>query len=422
MKTLHSFLLLSCIIFGFIASANASSNHLSVVAVVGETPISTLDLVDRTELIIRSTGLADNAEIRQKVASQALKQLVDERLQMLEARKRNVDISGEELANAIAGVEQQNGQSAGSLRPFMERKGVAWEGFTSQLKAQLLWNKMLATLVRPKVRISEAEFARAAKNQRFVENETEYNITPLVLTIDSPAKEQALTTLARRVVKRVRGGTPLEVVMQQLMRVPPGKEPRFWVTADQLEPSLSAPLQAAKTGEVIGPIRSERGIHIMKVNEVRQKTNVNVTDPSQVVLKEVLLGLKDAATPKEVQLTLEVARQVAKNPGSCLQNSVAGVNQLGDSDIKVSFLQSTVSELPAYAAQQATNLNVGEVGEPFATPQGIRFYILCEKVELPAQIVADDTLRERLFREKMELESSKFMRALRRENFIEVRG
>ena len=62
------------------------------------------------------------------------------------------------------------------------------------------------------------------------------------------------------------------------------------------------------------------------------------------------------------------------------------------------------------------------MGEPFATPQGIRFYILCEKVEKPAQIIADDTLRERLFREKMELESSKFMRALRRENFIEVRG
>ena len=40
---------------------------------------------------------------------------------------------------------------------------------------------------------------------------------------------------------------------------------------------------------------------------------------------------------------------------------------------------------------------------------------------MPAQVLADEGLRERLFREKLDLEASKFMRALRRENFIEIR-
>ena len=414
-------LLLLCSWF-LVAPAQAAFDQLGVVAVVGETPISNLDLLDRTTLIIRSTGLSESPEVRKKVRAQALKQLVDERLQALEARKRNVSISGEEMVQAIAGLEQQNGQMPGSLKPFMARKGVAWEGFTSQLRAQLLWNKMLAQLVRPKVRISETEFKRAAQNQRLVESGQEYNITPLVLTVDSPEKEAPLLSLAQRIVSDVRKGAPLETIMQQLMQVPPGKEPRFWVTADQLEPVLSLPLQTAKTGNVIGPIRSSRGIHIMRVNEIREKTNVNIIDPSQVILKEILLGLEDNSSPKEVQLTLNIARQVAQNPGSCLEEGIAGIERFAGTDIDVSFIRSTMSDLPPYASQQAQNLDVGEVGEPFATPQGIRFYILCEKVEKPVEVIADDGLRDRLFREKLDLQSSKFMRELRRDYFIEVRS
>ena len=280
---------------------------------------------------------------------------------------------------------------------------------------------MLLRVIRPKVRISETEFNHAAKNRRLVESGQEYNITPLVLTVDSPDKEASLFALAQKIVEDVKGGARLEAVMQQLMKIPAGKEPRFWVGLNQLEPAISTPVQTATAGEVIGPIRSERGIHIIRVNEIRSKSNVTVINPSQVILKEILLGLRGDASPREVQLTLNIARQVAQNPGSCLEPNIAGIDQFAGTDIDISFLQSTVSDLPAYAKQQAQNLDVGEVGEPFATPQGIRFYILCEKVDMPVQVTADDGLRDRLFREKLDLESSKFMRALRRGNFIEIR-
>ena len=415
-------LILASILAISATSAYGSINHLKVVAVVGEQPISNLDLVDRTNLIIRSSGLSESPEVRKKVSAQSLKQLVDERLQALEAKKRGIIVSGEEMAQAIAELEQQNGQASGSLKQFMANKGVSWEAFTSQLQAQLLWNKVMLTVIRPKVRISETEFQRAATNKRLVESGQEYNITPLVLTIDSPEKEAPLFALAQKIVEDVKGGARLESVMQQLMQMPAGAEPRFWVTLEQLEPAISAPVQTATTGEVIGPIRSERGIHIVRVNEIRSKSNVTVIDPSQVILKEVLLGLRTDASPKEVQLTLNIANQAAKNPGTCLEPSIAGIEEFTDTDIDISFLQSTMSDLPAYAKQQAQNLDVGEVGEPFATPQGIRFYILCEKVDMPVQVMADDGLRDRLFREKLDLEASKFMRALRRENFIEIRS
>ena len=78
MKMPLSLLLLPVLVFAFMGimtPANANLNHLGVVAVVGDSPISTLDLADRTQLIIRSSGLSDSAEVRKKVTSQSLKQL-----------------------------------------------------------------------------------------------------------------------------------------------------------------------------------------------------------------------------------------------------------------------------------------------------------------------------------------------------------
>ncbi len=122
-----------------------------------------------------------------------------------------------------------------------------------------------------------------------------------------------------------------------------------------------------------------------------------------------------------METSLHIAAQITQHPGTCLDEGIAGVENLDTSTVKVDFVRSPLSALPDYARKQAEMLNVGEVGEPFATPEGIRFYILCEKVEMPVQVVADDKLRDALFREKMEMESAKFMRNLRRDTFIEIR-
>jgi len=395
---------------------------LGIVAVVGEEPITHLDVSERTQLIVRSSGLENTPEVQKRIALQSLRQLVDERLQAQEASKRNVAISNEEMATAIADVEQRNQQAPGSLRNFMLAQGVSWEAFLGQLRAQLVWNKMVGRVIRPKVRISEQELARAAEGQRYAKSSTEYNITPLVLPVTSPEDEEATRQLAEQVIAEIRSGASLERVMQQLMSIPVGDEPRFWVSVEQMEPVLGAALADAAEAEVLGPIRSSRGYHIMRVNQIRsQGQQPPEAELSQVILKQVLLGVAPDASQTEVGLTMQIAQQVAQNPGSCLQPTIAGIDAFAGTDIRVSFLQSMMDELPPYALQQAKNLAVGEVGKPFATQEGIRFYILCEKVSTPVSFTASEELRDSIFRERLELEIAKFMRKLRRETFVDIR-
>lgn len=405
------------------AQAMPETPAYGIIAVVGEQPISNLDVVERMQLLIATANLSDTAITRQNLMPQVLKQLVDEELQKQAATTRNIKITDGEISDAVVAIESQNGRPQGALRAFLKSRGVPWRAFLGQVRGQLTWQKLLAQAIRPAVKISDSELQRAAQNRRFSASNEEVNITPLILGVDTPEMEEKIKTLAEKLVAEVRGGATFEEVARQFTKsdAGSGEAPNFWVPLNQMEPALAEAIRNVPGVGLLDPVRTKRGYQIIRINERRRIGGLTMEDPTQVVLKEVKLGLPKDATPKQVDLTLQLASEVALNPGTCLDQGVAGIKDFADTDIEVGFIRSTISALPDYVQRQAESLNVGEVGVPFATPDGIRFYILCEKVEMPATVKADDKLRDILFREKLELESQKFMRNLRRDIFVEIR-
>lgn len=407
------------------ASLSAETPSYRVLAVVGEEPISTLDALERLRLMITTSNLADAPETRERLMPQVVKQLIDEKLQKQEAERRGLRVNEDEIDDAVAGIETQNGRAPGSLKSYIESRGTPWRAFLEQVRGQLVWQKLLGQAIRPQVKVSDSELQRAAQNRRLRGKEEEVNITPLVLPVESPEMAAQVEALANKLVAEVRAGASLEEVAAQFTKgsaAPQGSEPSFWVPLSQMEPALAAAItkMPGKTG-LLDPIRTRRGYQILRVNDRRSQAQVTTEDPTQVVMKEILLPLAAEAGPGELEATLQIAAKIAEHPGSCLDEGVAGLEGEEAEAVKVNFLRSALPSLPAYARKQAESLAVGEVGEPFATPEGIRFYILCEKVEIPVAVVPDDKLREALLKEKLELESAKFMRNLRRETFVEVR-
>ncbi len=75
-----------------------------IVAVVNNEAISSQDLADRVRLSILSSGLPDNAETQRRLAPQVLRGLIDERLQVQEARRLRLAASEAEIDRAFAAV------------------------------------------------------------------------------------------------------------------------------------------------------------------------------------------------------------------------------------------------------------------------------------------------------------------------------
>ena len=79
-----------------------------IVALVNDEVISMRDLTERTQVIMVTGNLPDTPEVRRAVRDQAMRSLIDERLEMQEAKKRGISITQGDVDSAIARLEEQN--------------------------------------------------------------------------------------------------------------------------------------------------------------------------------------------------------------------------------------------------------------------------------------------------------------------------
>ena len=104
-------------------TAALSQSEQRIAAIVNDEVISLRDLRQRIRLVLFSSGIEDTSDTRRRVAGQALRTLIDERLQLQEAKKRNVTVSEDDIGRSVSDIEKRNGMQPGSLPSIFRRNG-----------------------------------------------------------------------------------------------------------------------------------------------------------------------------------------------------------------------------------------------------------------------------------------------------------
>ena len=91
---------------------SAGAQETRIAAVVNEDVISVADLDQRLRFTVISAGIEDTPQTRQRIGPQVLRTMIDEKLQVQEAKRLNVKVSEAELAAAITRIEGQNSTSS----------------------------------------------------------------------------------------------------------------------------------------------------------------------------------------------------------------------------------------------------------------------------------------------------------------------
>lgn len=407
---------------------------LGIAAIVNDEIISSLDLEDRLTVAIGTTGLSNTPEVKEKLRPQILRQLVDDKLKMQQATKRGITVTDQDLAMAIANLEKQNRREPGSFEAYLREKHLPPRSSYDQIKAQIAWSKLVMKELRPRVNVSEEEVAlkkpTAISQKAAPAVRREILISPIILPVDKPANEDSVRKLADKLVNEIRAGAKFEAVAAQFSGgASSGTAPEpFWVQSDQVDALVSKGIANVKAGGISDAIRTQNGYQIIKIVEEK---NVSAAAPSndddvdaELAMKKIVLKLKPDADNKEANLLLKIAKSVKANPGTCKDKGVAGftAEEAKAAEIDVDFIRSPASQLPDPVKGLVTVLSVGQVSEPFASPEGLHLLMLCEKIELPTSFVDHEKARAMLLQEKLDLEAIKYLRNLRREAFIDIRS
>jgi peptidyl-prolyl cis-trans isomerase SurA len=332
------------------------------VAITANTAFAAPQVVDKVAAVVNN-GVVLESDVDNMLrtvksqAQQANQQLPDDktlRHQILERQvmdaiilqmgeKAGVQVNDQQLDQAIQNIAAQNRMSLDQLRSRLAYDGMNYNVYRAQIRREMLIAEVRNNEVRRRVTILPQEVDTLATQVGAQNTQgTELNISQILLPLsENPTQQQVddQEALARQLVGQLKGGADFGKLAVTYSADPQALKGgnMGWGKIEELPTLFSQALSTAKKGDIVGPIRSGVGFHILKVNDLRgESKNISVTE---VHARHILLKpspiLSDAqAQAKIEQIAADIksgkttfaaaAKQFSDDPGSANQGGDLG--------------------------------------------------------------------------------------------------
>ncbi len=159
-----------------------------IAAVVNDEVISIGDLRSRIRMVMLSSNLQPSPDTEKRVAAQVLRTIVDEKLQMQEAKHQNITATDDEVKKAIASIEKQNNMQPGQLDAVLKSHGIERSALVDQVTASIVWAKLVRRLASQTNPVSDEEIDDALKRLKQNENVPQSRVAEIFLAVDNPSR------------------------------------------------------------------------------------------------------------------------------------------------------------------------------------------------------------------------------------------
>lgn len=391
-----------------------------IAAVVNDEVISVYDLVNRTRLAILSAGLPDSAETRRRLQPQVLRSLIDERIQTQEAQRQNISATPSEMDLAVKKIEENNRMPAGGLERVIKQAGIEMSSVTSQIRTNLLWQKLVNRKLRSALQVGEDEVDEQLERIRAAQGTPEYLLAELFLGVDSPDQEEEVRQAAVGLIDQLQRGAPFAELARQFSQSASAATGGDigWVQSSTLESDVAAAIASTEQGRVTEPIRSVGGYYVYAVRQ-RRTIAAAAPDDAKVSLVQLLLPLEAGAGQREQESQKQLAEQVRETVSGCAD--LARVAKELGVPPPTDPQKLRLGDVAPRIRTLITPLKVGEASEPLRIDQGLLMLMVCVREEAPSNLPSRDDISENLLRQRLDLLSRRYLRDLRRAAFVDVR-
>ncbi|WP_296335402.1 peptidylprolyl isomerase [Reyranella sp.] len=404
-----------------VLSPALASAQVRVVARVNDDAITDFDLSQRIQFAVKTTGLTDSPDLRQRMAAQVLRQMIDERLQIQNAKRLGMPTSDAEVQQRLGEIERGAGMSPGQFKLFLQSIGVSHDIAAQQFEAQLAWGKIVRRRVRPQVEVSEAEIDDALARLRANMGKTESRVAEIFVPVDRTDGAEDAKRNADRILDQLKRGAPFAAVAQQFSQGASAQTggDLGWVLPGSLDPALDAAIDRLQVRQFSDPIRSASGWHVLYVVDRRQFA---ATRPDDVRLNLVQLTLS---------LPVNASAEETNRASADAQKAMAAVRQCTDLHAQARQLKGATSgdlrgvrigDLSANRQmyEEIPRLQVGGTAGPFRVAEGLQIVSLCSR-DGGGGLPTREAIQQQILLQKLEAAGRRYMRDLRRTATVDVK-
>lgn len=413
-------LLLSSVAFAQMQSVD------KIVAIV-DTGVVMQSEVDDTLKRIKKNALAQNQSVPpdDKLKEQVIEQLIRRRIQLQMATNTGFRVGDAQLEQSLEQVASDDNMTVEQLRQKIIADGDDYEKYREEFREEVTINEVKNGNVRRRVYISTQEVDGLLKliEEHGGQNE-EYNIGHILLSLPAkptPAQIETVQKQADKIIESLGDGSDfkeLAMTSSAGSKALEGGELGF-MGINEMPTLFANAVKNRKKAEVVGPLRSGAGFHILKVFDIkgRQTIEINEVKTRHILIKPSIILSEEKAQQMLRTFTEqiqsgektfgELAREHSEDTGSKLRD--------GEMD-----WTDPSGFVPAFR-DQCNTLELGKISVPFRSNFGWHILeVMDRRVQDATEKRKRDQAYRRIFNRKFNEEVENWYHEIRAQAYVEI--
>ena len=418
--------LLAVAAWTFVATGAASMRALAqqvvnIMAVVNDEAVSAYDVDQRLNLIIRSSSLPDTETVRHELSPRVLNVLIDETLQLQEAKRLSIHVAQKNIDSALALLAKQNNLPKGGLDAFLKARDIDKETLLHQVRANLAWTDVIRQKFARTVTVTDEEVDKAYNRLKENADKPRLLVAEIFIAVDTPRDAATARTNAQRIFGELKRGASFPLLARQFSQSSTAERggDLGWVLPGELEPEVEKALLKMPKNTVTEPIRTASGYYIMALRDRREAPSHSKGD-TVLSLRQAVLPLPANASPAAIQSQRQLAETIRGTVKGCSDFlSVArelGTGPSGD------LGKVKLGELPENLRAVVGKLGVGVPSQPVVDANSVRVLMVCDRQTPGVKLPDREEVRRRLFIQRLEVRARRYLRDLRDAAFLDIRA
>lgn len=286
-----------------------------IAAVVGEDVILGSEVEEKAAPLLAEAARESDPGQRTARASalrrEVLDRMIDDALILQEAAELRLSVTSEQVDASIDEIKRQNNMDDSQLRQALAGQGMSMASYRQDLKRQLLRFRVINIAVGSKVTISDEDVKNYYERHMKGEGALEVKASHIFLAIPDGADASVVAekqALARKLLERAQAGEDFAALAKEYSddaatRAEGGDLGYFG--KDMLPKPIEELVFSMKPGEIRGPVRADRGFHVIRLVDRRQKAVKALED----VKDDIRMQLRQREMEKQTKTYLTELRK-----------------------------------------------------------------------------------------------------------------
>ncbi len=247
-----------------------------IIAKVNNKAITNAELFDRYRFVMAASKMKIASDQDKKLLlAQILDKMIDEELIRQESSSLKLEVSPEEMREAIDIVAAQQKKNATQFKIFFNNNGLSFDNYLKQMESEILWSKIISEILRSRVKVTDVEVREFFEQRKFNTDVKKFFLAEVLISTSENSEKFAV-----KILEELKKGADFKNIVRQFSASVTAENNGEigWVSQADVDPKIYLAISKLQKGEYSNLVNLSDGHRIFKLLDVKVETHINDHD------------------------------------------------------------------------------------------------------------------------------------------------